>query len=408
MPRIRFYACLFILISLLSLGYAIDNLDDILIGGIYKMELLSGDVLEGIVEFKTDTSITIDCQGQPYFFNGTLIARYTLISPPKAKVEKKKGGATEYTFKELVYHANSVDTILVSITNGTQFKGTISAIDSETVQLNVKGSVVPISRDIITKIVKHVPKRPKIEKKKPEIPKGPYDTIVVKNPQTGEYGEILPPISYIGKITKEGPNMITLKTLNNLTKEINRTTIVQIFKHSEVTYDQKIKAYAKSLFCRKNMVLVDVPPGVYDRPFFKICIDKYEYPNVMGEVPKGNISFKNAQYICKKQGKRLCTADEWQWSCSGLEGYSYPYGYNLEKENCNESGIKRPEPSGKRYKCVGKFGVYDMVGNIFEWVIGENGEPVLMGGPLAKCQTRYPGLSGNAKPQTGVRCCSSN
>ncbi len=408
MSHIKLYTCLFLLVSLFGKVYAIDNLDNILIGGIYKMELLSGDILEGIVESKTDTSLTIDCQGQPYFFNGSLITRYTLISPPKVNAKVKKGEAAEYTFKELVYHSNTIGTILITITNGTQFKGTISEIDSETVKLNVDGSIIPISSDIITKIVKHVPKKAKIDEKKSNEPKGPYDTIVVKNPETGEYGAILPPISYIGKITKEDPNMITLQTLNNLTKEIKRINIVQIFKHSQVTYDQKIKTYAKSLFCNKNMILVDIPPGVYDKPFFKTCIDKYEYPNIEGETPKGNISFKDAKYICNKQGKRLCTADEWEWSCSGLEGYAYPYGYHLEKEHCNQNGIKRPEPSGRRYKCVGKFGVYDMVGNIFEWVTDKDGNPVLMGGPLAKCQTQYPGLNGNAKPQTGVRCCKSN
>lgn len=408
MPRIILYAYLFIFISLLGKSYALDNLDDILIGGIYKMELLSGDVLEGIIESKTDTSITIDCQGQPYFFNGSLVTKYTLIAPPKVKAATKKGGPVEYTFKELVYHGKSVGTVIISIKNGSQFKGTITEIDSETVKLNVEGSVIPISGEIITKITKPAPKKKKVEEKKPKEPKGPYDTIVVKNPETGEYGEKLPHLSYIGKISKEDPNMITLKTVNNLTKEIKRINIVQIFKHTEVSYDQKVKAYAKSLFCRKNMILVDIPPGVYDKPFFKICIDKYEYPNVMGEIPKGNISFKDAKYICEKQGKRLCTVDEWEWSCSGLEGYSYPYGYHLEKEFCNQNGIKRPEPSGRRYKCVGKFGVYDMVGNIFEWVVDKDGNPVLMGGPLAKCQTQYPGLSGNAKPQTGVRCCMSN
>jgi formylglycine-generating enzyme required for sulfatase activity len=155
------------------------------------------------------------------------------------------------------------------------------------------------------------------------------------------------------------------------------------------------------------MFIVDLPPGKQGRPFFKVCVDKYEYPNRQDVVPTGNVSYKMAQNYCEQQGKRLCTAQEWQWACSGLEGYTYPYGWNLEEQKCN-TDVKRIEASGSRVNCVSKFGGYDMTGNIFEWVTGNNGEPVLMGGPFSKCQTQSPGVGGAAKPQAGLRCCKSN
>ena len=65
--------------------------------------------------------------------------------------------------------------------------------------------------------------------------------------------------------------------------------------------------------------------------------------------------------------------------CSGIEGYTYPYGWNVEEQKCN-SDTRTVEPSGSRHNCVSKFGGYDMTGNIFEWVTGDNAQPMLMGG----------------------------
>jgi formylglycine-generating enzyme required for sulfatase activity len=156
------------------------------------------------------------------------------------------------------------------------------------------------------------------------------------------------------------------------------------------------------------MFFVDIPPGKQNRPFFKVCVDRYEYPNVKDAAPKINSSYDEARALCSKRGKRLCTADEWQWACSGLEGYTYPYGWNPEKEKCNTDGNRPPEASGVRSNCVSKFGGYDMVGNVFEWVTDGKKQPSVMGGPYSKCQTITGGVGGSAKPQTGFRCCKSN
>ncbi len=155
------------------------------------------------------------------------------------------------------------------------------------------------------------------------------------------------------------------------------------------------------------MVLVDLPPGMPSRPFFKVCIDRYEYPNTQGTVPQVNISYADAKALCAKAGKRLCTAQEWQWACSGLEGYSYPYGFNMDKDNCN-TDTRTPEPSGSRNRCISKFGAVDMTGNVWEWVKNRNGTGAVMGGPVSNCRTVSPAEGGEARPTTGLRCCKSN
>ena len=179
-----------------------------------------------------------------------------------------------------------------------------------------------------------------------------------------------------------------------------------IIKHSSSSFDEPIKRYAKPLFCPDDMFLVDLPPGKQGRPYFKVCVDRYEFPNYKESLPQGNVSYEQAGKLCEQKGKRLCTSQEWQWACSGLEGYTYPYGWNRDENKCNMETT--PVTSGKFYNCVSKFGGYDMVGNIFEWVSGSKDEPALMGGPYSKCQTVSPGVGGSAKPQTGFRCCKSN
>ena len=402
-----------VLFALASNIYAIGSLDDIQVGGIYRMDLSSGETLEGIIEEKDDSSVIIESMGIPYKFNASIIFDYTLIIPPQKK--DVSGDLELISFKELLHRSGAVGKIQILISNGNIFKGFVTAIDTETVSINVGGSIIPISKDLITQITKIPPDTKKgTSQKQPGIQKeqkkheGPFDTVNILNPKTDEYGKHLPPLVIIGMIQSHDPDGIVILSPHGVTREFKNDRILRVKRHTAPSYEQKIKNYAKSLFCPANMILVDLPPGKEDRPFFKVCIDRYEYPNRRGTVPETNISYDKAQELCKKQGKRLCSVVEWQWACSGLEGYTYPYGYRLEKTYCNREGIKHVEHSGARLRCVGKFGVYDMVGNIFEWVTDSKGKPMLMGGPYSKCQTISPGMRGAAKPQIGLRCCKGN
>ncbi len=389
--------------------FALESLDDIMVGGIYRMELFADKILEGIVEDKTDSSLILECQGTPYSFTAMLIKSYTLIAPPK---KKRSDGTEELSFEELLHNSGVSRKVKVDLTNGSVFKGSIVEIDSESVKIDVGGSIIPITRDIVAQITTYVPgsnKKQHVTKvKQPKKMTGPFDTVYVLNPETGEYGKKLAPLMIIGLIQSDEADGITLLTPQGAKRKIARDRIVRLQQHTSDNFEQKIQTYAKPLFCQANMILVDLPPGKEGRPFFKVCVDKYEFPNQRGTTPKTNASYDDAQQACKSLGKRLCKVDEWQWSCSGLEGYTYPYGFRLEKPHCNRVGNKNLEPSGARHKCVGKFGVYDMVGNLFEWVSDANDNPMLMGGPYSKCQTVSPGLKGAAKPQIGFRCCKSN
>lgn len=390
--------------------YALTSLNDIAVGKTYHMVLTTGDELEGVVDSKTDTSLVLDCKGTPYTFVQSLIVEYRLVSTNTIpnSLAGNASGREFMTYDEVQKKQPFGQTLEVHIKNGTVFKGTLMAIDDDNIKLNSANTITPLAKSIVDQIAFASPSNSDSSSGVIKQEAAPvFDTLVLKNPETDDYGNAKPNLIIAGKITSESNKNVSFLSKDNVQADYSLNQIVQIFRHSkENTITDSIELYARPLICPPSMILVDMPPGKAGRPFFKICIDKYEYPNQSGTVPQVNVSYQDAQNICEKQGKRLCTSREWQWSCSGLEGYTYSYGWTYDKLVCNSDS--RPESSGSRNHCTGKFGAYDMVGNVFEWVKGPDGSPTAMGGPLSKCQTIAAGGEGDAKPQTGFRCCKSN
>lgn len=125
------------------------------------------------------------------------------------------------------------------------------------------------------------------------------------------------------------------------------------------------------------------------------CVDRYEYPNKKGELPALLISWTEAKKTCESLGKRLCTEAEFNFACEGPEMLPYTYGLERDANKCSidkeyrkrekklfpyDKCMKRPAckahlehldqrlPAGSLPSCVSPFGVYDMNGNINEWV----------------------------------------
>jgi sulfatase modifying factor 1 len=127
----------------------------------------------------------------------------------------------------------------------------------------------------------------------------------------------------------------------------------------------------------------------------RFCVDVFEYPNVAGARPAVWASFEDAKRACAVEGKRLCAAEEWELACEGTGMWPYPYGLTRDAAACNEhrsgpvpdaSGLDDPWkrgaeiarvdgrlPSGAQPACVSPFGVYDLPGNVEEWVDHANG-----------------------------------
>ncbi len=166
----------------------------------------------------------------------------------------------------------------------------------------------------------------------------------------------------------------------------------------------------------------------------RYCIDRYEYPNVKGQIPQSWMSWYEAKSACEGQGKRMCTQSEWAFSCEGPDMKPYPYGdgYHRDRTACNfdndETGVnvradrkdlrmldRFLKPSGSQPRCVSPFGVYDMPGNLDEFVINESGHPYksgLMGGHVFGVRNACrPMTNGHNEAfswyETTARCCAN-
>ncbi len=59
------------------------------------------------------------------------------------------------------------------------------------------------------------------------------------------------------------------------------------------------------------------------RFYRRFCIDRYEYPNLVGVKPAVMVSWYDALRACEIEGKRLCLASEWTFACEGVQRYPY-------------------------------------------------------------------------------------
>ncbi len=108
-------------------------------------------------------------------------------------------------------------------------------------------------------------------------------------------------------------------------------------------------------------------------PSGRFYIDKYEYPNRFGYYPEANLTWHEALKKCQIQGKTLCTPDQWEMAYYGNTKKRYPYGdtYGAKgRDFCNTTGSadNGVAPAGVYENCVNDLGIYDMGGNLFEWV----------------------------------------
>jgi hypothetical protein len=202
-----------------------------------------------------------------------------------------------------------------------------------------------------------------------------------------------------------------------------------------------------SASCLPGMVLIDT-----------FCMDAYEpflegwspyYPpasptppsrSVRGAVPQGHISGVQAQEACIAANKRLCSISEWEQACRGNETRTYPYGHIRVNGLCNDSRESHPvveyfgttdswiwselnHPcinqlpdslalTGDHPECVTPEGVFDMMGNLHEWVSAPEG--IFRGGFYVDTQINGEGCLYQTTAHsfvhydysTGFRCCA--
>ncbi len=165
-----------------------------------------------------------------------------------------------------------------------------------------------------------------------------------------------------------------------------------------------------------------------------------------GVVPQAYISGDQASRACRSSGKRLCRADEWEAACRGPAKTTFPYGSERRAGACNDDiramhpvaeiaqllSVPREEmwhsamnsplinqleggllPTGERSFCTNGYGVYDMVGNLHEWI--DDADGTFRGGYYMDTTKNGDGCSYSTQAHdftyhdysTGFRCCAS-
>lgn len=166
-----------------------------------------------------------------------------------------------------------------------------------------------------------------------------------------------------------------------------------------------------------------------------------------GVFPQGYISGLQARSSCERSGKRLCKPDEWKNACMGPKKTTFPYGNRRETGRCNDNGRSamrffnpnldgKPEHrwmwgaggnmndprlnqlegtlarTGERSGCTNEYGVFDMVGNLHEWVDDPDGTfqggyylDTHLNGDGCYYRTTAHAISHNDY-STGFRCCA--
>ena len=163
-----------------------------------------------------------------------------------------------------------------------------------------------------------------------------------------------------------------------------------------------------------------------------------------GVYPQGYISGKQAAAACKASGKRLCKPAEWKTACKGPEQKQFGYSDKRAAGTCNDNGkapigalhfsaiqngtaystpsiMNDPQlnqlagtlaETGSHESCTNGYGVYDMVGNIHEWVDDPHG--AFQGGYYLDVEQNGEGCGYKTDAHrtwyhdysTGFRCCA--
>jgi sulfatase modifying factor 1 len=160
-------------------------------------------------------------------------------------------------------------------------------------------------------------------------------------------------------------------------------------------------------------------------------------PTVVGGGPNRpvtGVDFCDAAAFCTWADQRLCgkitagalllqelndpTKSQWVAACGGPKGLPFPYGNAHQAGACNDdSGSGHVEDVGSRSSCDGFYaGVYDMVGNVAEWVdaceasLGASDACEIIGGSYADghgCTGSGAKHRDEQSPSVGFRCCSN-
>ncbi|MGQ0811513.1 MAG: formylglycine-generating enzyme family protein [Nitrospiraceae bacterium] len=164
-------------------------------------------------------------------------------------------------------------------------------------------------------------------------------------------------------------------------KKIDRTAYQPEIPQRKIHLDAyEIDKYEVTTVQYLKFVLVTARPPLIDWQY-----DGGNFQETMAGHPVMHVSWFDADAYCKWVGKRLPTEAEWEKAARGEDGRIYPWGNQpagLSRSNFGRTGLSgpvrdRPERlllyppiiSVDKYdNAVSPYGVFQMAGNVAEWV----------------------------------------
>ncbi len=143
-------------------------------------------------------------------------------------------------------------------------------------------------------------------------------------------------------------------------------------------------------------------------------IAEKEARNQYALEPVRDITWAEAKTACERDGKRLCTEDEWEKACKGPENYDYVYGDEFNDQKCPASGYLPPPYRVNQFPlCESGYGVWGLGGGLMEWTSTAKGTNyIIKGGAIGnedkgtRCAGRADRAPNFTQSHIGFRCCA--
>lgn len=264
-------------------------------------------------------------------------------------------------------------------------------------------------------------------------------------PPEAPFSELLPQTPVLGRCPAEMVEINHSFCIDRYESSLRDTAqhrAISPYYHPErqqlrATHQRWLSAATRSSTRLGRSLEVPVPPAYQLEGPFDV-----RAASERGVTPNGYLNLERATRACKNAGKRLCSRDEWVLACRGERARKFPYGDQYEPGRCNvfreahpaallhgDASIHHLDPrlnlaqddgrpllrrTGETSTCRSEWGndaVYDMVGNLDEWIDDPQG--TFVGGFFSRATREGCDAAIQSHPaeyydySLGMRCCTN-